>query len=120
MAFDHRRLDVYRVSVTFVVVMIAEPLARKRRYLADQFRRAGTSIPLNIAEGSGEFSGQQKRRFYRIARRSAVECVAILDVLRAAQLGNEAQLAEALLDRITAMLTAMTKDPPKKPARRES
>ena len=38
-----------------------------------------------LAEGAGEFAPREKARFYRIARRSAVECAAILDV--AARLG---------------------------------
>ena len=50
--------------------------------LADQLRRAATSICLNIAEGSGEFSPKEKARLYRIAKRSATECAAILDVVR--------------------------------------
>jgi hypothetical protein len=40
---------------------------------------------LNIAEGAGELAPSEKSRFYRIARRSAVECAAILDI--AARLG---------------------------------
>ena len=40
---------------------------------------------LNLAEGAGEFSGNDKARFYRMSRRSATECAAILDVCK--QLG---------------------------------
>ncbi len=50
--------------------------------LADPLRRASTSIPLNIAEGAGEYSRADKARFYRIARRSATESAAIIDVGR--------------------------------------
>jgi len=34
---------------------------------------------LNIAEGAGESSPNEKVRFYRMARRSAIECAGILD-----------------------------------------
>ena len=40
------------------------------------------SIVLNIAEGSGKFSKPDRRSFFVIARASAFECVAILDLLK--------------------------------------
>ena len=60
----------------------ADPLAdrfpRGRAYLSDQLRRAVASIPLNIAEGAGEFAPADKAHFYRMARRSATETAAVL------------------------------------------
>ena len=38
--------------------------------------------PSIVAEGAGEFSRPEKARFYRMARRSAVEVVAWLDITR--------------------------------------
>ena len=82
--FDHEKLDVYRAAIEFVALSnsIVESLPRGRSYLADQLQRAATSIPLNIAEGAGEFSSKEKARFYRMASRSTTECAAILDVCR--------------------------------------
>jgi four helix bundle protein len=109
--FEHERLDVYQAATEFLVISdeIATTLPRGRCYLADQFRRAATSIPLNIAEGAGEFAPDEKTRFYRIARRSATECAAILDVCRRLELGlpDRLERARALLLRIVAMLTGM-------------
>ena len=109
--FEHERLDVYRAAIEFLVVAdeIATNLPRGRAYLADQLRRAATSIPLNIAEGAGEFSPGDKARFYRMARRSATECAAILDACRATELAELDLLfkGRTLLLRIVAMLTAM-------------
>ena len=49
--------------------------------IKDQLDRASTSIPLNIAEGNGKWSSRDRCRFLEIARGSAVECAACLDVL---------------------------------------
>lgn len=80
--FDHEKLHVYAAALDFVALthqMIASMPAGRGR-LADQLERAATSIVLNIAEGSGEFSAKEKARFYRIGLRSAAECAAALDV----------------------------------------
>ena len=68
---DHEKLEVYRFAIQFVILAdeIAESLPRGRAYLVDQLRRAGSSIPLNIAEGAGEYAPMEKARFYRIAKR---------------------------------------------------
>lgn len=50
--------------------------------IRDQLKRACLSIPLNIAEGAGKFSKNDKKNFYVIARGSTQECVAILRVLK--------------------------------------
>ncbi|MSP60802.1 MAG: four helix bundle protein [Myxococcales bacterium] len=88
---------------------IAGDLPRGRAYLADQLRRAATSIPLNIAEGAVEFAAAEKARFHRIARRSATECAALFDVCRTLRLASNHRLVNGrgLLLRIDAMLTAM-------------
>jgi four helix bundle protein len=110
---DHEKLDVYQVSIDLVVLIdeIVENLPRGRGYLADQFQRAALSVPLNIAEGAGEFSSAEKGRFYRMARRSATECAGIFDVCFRLKL-IEKDLHEKgreLLLRIVAMLTRMAK-----------
>ena len=81
---DHERLDVYQVSLEFVGLAneLIESLPRGRKTVADQLERASISVPLNIAEGAGEFSANEKLRFYRMARRSATECAAVLDICR--------------------------------------
>lgn len=111
--FDHDRLDVYRTAIEFVVIAneIAEQLPRGRGYLADQLQRAATSIPLNIGEGAGEFSSGDKARFYRMGRRSATECAAILDVCQQLRLvtDNTFGAARELLIRIVSMLVRMVR-----------
>jgi four helix bundle protein len=111
--FDHEKLDVYQRAIEFVILAdgIVENLPRGRAYLADQLHRAATSIPLNIAEGAGEFAPNEKARFYRMAKRSATECAAILDVCRRIDLVAPATHNEArgLLLRIVSMLTKLSK-----------
>jgi four helix bundle protein len=47
----------------------------------DRWFRAAQSIPLNIAEGIGKQSLKYENRFFEIARRSAIECASIHDLL---------------------------------------
>jgi four helix bundle protein len=109
--FDHERLDAYQVGLDFIVVAdgLTRTLPRGRGHLADQLHRAATSICLNIAEGAGEFSLPDKVRFYRMAKRSATECAAILDVLDRLSAGEREPLdaGRELLLRIVSMLTKM-------------
>lgn len=116
--FDHERLDVYQVAIEFVgdANITADGIPRGRAALGDQLRRAATSICLNIAEGSGEFAPKEKARFYRIAKRSATECAAVLDVANAwstpaSEPGFQQRLREGkeMLHRIVSMLIKMIK-----------
>ncbi len=112
--FDHEKLDVYKAAIEFVVLInsIVENLPRGRAYLADQLQRAGASIPLNIAEGAGEYSSNEKIRFYRMAKRSATECASIFDICQHLQIITESYYLKGreLLARIVAMLTKMAKE----------
>ena len=109
--FDHEKLDVYQAAIDFVALAddVVENLPRGRAYLADQLQRASTSVPLNVAEGAGEYSRNQKARFYRIAKRSATESAAILDVCRRLNLIHDASYHSGrdLLLRIVSMLIGM-------------
>ena len=64
-AFDHERMEVYRVALGFVryAGKIRGSLGSGRSSLADQLDRASMSIALNIAEGAGEFAAKEKGRF---------------------------------------------------------
>lgn len=112
-SFDHEKLDVYKVSIDFIGFSagVYDSFPKGKGFLVDQFQRAATSIVLNIAEGAGEFSKKDKGRFYRIARRSATECAAILDVCATLTLVEQDQIqtGRELLLRIVAMLTQMAK-----------
>ena len=63
---DHEKLDVYHISIEFVILSdaIIEHIPRGRGYLSDQLQRAALSISLNIAEGAGEYAIDEKVRFF--------------------------------------------------------
>ena len=113
MYFEFEKLDVYRVTLEFVAAAddIAESLPKDRRYLKDQLRRGANSIAANLAEGVGEYSSAEKVRFYRMSRRSAVECASQLLACRRLALVEDALITRGLdqLLRIVAMETSMIK-----------
>jgi four helix bundle protein len=110
--FDHEKLDVYQESIAFcgwvgdLLNEIAVKAAAK-----DQLDRASTSLPLNIAEGNGKFSSVDRARFLEIARGSALECAACLDVFAVRKLVSSEQItpAKEQLVRIVNMLMGMLK-----------
>ena len=81
-SFSHEKLLVYKRALEFVELVDEIILTQNGKSDAfDQLDRSSTSIPLNIAEGTGKYTGKDKCRFYDIARGSAVESAACLDVL---------------------------------------
>ena len=108
--FDHEKLDVYREAIAFCawVGELLNAISAKAA-AKDQLDRASTSIPLNIAEGNGKFSAKDRARFLEIARGSALECAAALDVLVARKLAAVEQVENAKenLVRIVQMLMGM-------------
>jgi four helix bundle protein len=110
MTFGHEKLDVYHVAVEYVgwAYRLCERL-KGHRNAKDQLIRASQAIPLNIAEGNGKATEGDRRRFFEIARDSALECGAVQDVLEACGGLSPTENAEAKkhLDRIVAMLTKL-------------
>lgn len=111
MALSHEKLDVYRLAIAYVawVYEKAIDLTGVHRPARDQWLRASQSIPLNIAEGNGKTTEADRRRFFEIARGSALECAAIQDVL---VVGKALEQTESSgrkneLDRIAAMLSRL-------------
>jgi four helix bundle protein len=107
------RLDCYRVALEFVGLVPQLVPARGCADLRDQLERASSSIVLNIGEGAGRVAQADRARFFAIARGSATECAAILDVLRVRALASATTCvaARALLVRIVQMLSKLIRHP---------
>jgi len=106
--FDHEKLNVYQASIDFVswADALIESLP-KSLAVTNQLDRASTSISLNIAEGNGKFTEADRCKFFDIARGSALECAACLDVLMAKKRIDSAEEGKDILVRIVSMLVGL-------------
>ena len=76
MEFKHEKLEVFQLSMLLVekIYKLADKLPAKELYgLKSQLTRSVTSIPLNIAEGSGKYSNDDFARFIRNSIGSLLE-----------------------------------------------
>ena len=108
---DFERLDVYQRALEFVALayQIIDNLPVGSGSVVDQLKRAAMSIPLNIAEASGRVHSADRVRFHSIARGSAMECAAILDVIKVIDRVDEQKhcRGKQIISRIVAMLSKM-------------
>jgi four helix bundle protein len=111
--FSYEKLEVYKKAFELNKRLYGHIKKAKGipTYVKNQLGRAGLSIMLNIAEGSGKYSARDRRNFFVIARGSVFECSAILFFLYA-----EGEVPELLqkelylsLDEISRILYAMIK-----------
>jgi four helix bundle protein len=86
---------------------------RGHRAARDQLERASASVLACIAEGAGRWLPGEKRHFYSIARGSAAECAAHLDILRNRKLINTEDYADSrdLLLNVVRILTKLSTPP---------
>lgn len=121
MPFKFEKLEVWRLSLDYTdqVEELAARLPTKERFnLADQMRRAATSVSLNIAEGSTGQTDAEQARFLGLALRSLIETVACLHLIRRrgyAEKNETApiyQQAETLAAKLQAMRNTLQPDKP--------
>jgi four helix bundle protein len=109
--FSFERLEVFQCATEFLLVAahIVDSLPRGFGALGDQLKRASLSVTCNIAEGTGRLSAADQRRFYGIARGSAMECAALMVACTKLGLASDAGVGNGrrLLVRIVSMLTKM-------------
>ncbi len=82
--FDFEKLDVYQVvkDQNLKVLNLLKTLKGLDPYLMEQWKRASLNILLNLAEGTGRMTDQDKKHYLTISRSSVYESVAILDLLK--------------------------------------
>ena len=107
MQFDDTLIYQRSLELIEVTRRVLRQLPQGFGFLTEQLRKASSSILLNFVEGYGRRIQRDQRHFFDIARGSANEVAAILDV--AAGLGGidqETQLkGRELCDHIARMLT---------------
>ena len=106
----HQRLAVWQKGMDLVVecYRLTGPLPESERYgLTSQIRRAGVSIPANIAEGNGRGFDAEYARSLTVARGSLRELETHLEIARRLEFIAEERLAFAnsLLDEVGRLLT---------------
>jgi four helix bundle protein len=110
--FDHEKLKVYQLSLEFVgwTSDLLDKVPKKIN-ACDHLEAASTSIVLNIAEGNGRYTANDRCRFFDIARGSALECSASLDVLVNKKVfsNNEILPGKRMLYEIVSMLIGLIK-----------
>jgi four helix bundle protein len=106
----HRDLDVWKVSMDFVIDLykITEAFPNGEKFgIVSQIRRAGVSICSNIAEGAGRFYPKEFVQFLYISLGSVSEVETQLEItLRLKYLDTMDQQKE-MLDRIRRMLIGL-------------
>ena len=110
--YEYKNLDVYKESKNLVKMVygLIEKFPKVETYaLCDQLRPAATSIPSNIAEGSGRTSSKDQAHFFEMAFGSLMEVNCQMDI--ACDLGyinqNELKQIEEQVSRIAAMLSGL-------------
>ena len=108
---SYERLEVYQLSLkcTQQCLEVLQDVPRGYAELRQQLRRAIISVSLNIAEGAGKTGLDSKKNFYDIAKGSAMESAAIIDILQMAKFIDAARHSELkeLLHRIISMLSKL-------------
>lgn len=99
-----------RVRVLFERASLRDPFSI-RACRSDASGRESQPIIANTAEGAGEFSPPEKARFYRMARRSAIEVVAWLEITQRRGEAASQLIDDALthLEAVVSMLVRLIK-----------
>jgi four helix bundle protein len=91
----HTHLDVYQFSqeLALVCYKITKHFPNEEKFaMTQQIRRAALSVHLNIAEGCSRKSEAERKRYFEIARGSAIEIDAAIGIAYKLSYATLAQL----------------------------
>ncbi len=117
--YKFEKLEVYQLALQYtdMIYAVAEKLPKKEEHnLKSQVIRAGTSIVLNIAEGSTSQSDMEQRRFLAMSLRSLLETVACQQLIaRRGYVGREElaktyDFSQVLFGKLQAMRRSLQKN----------
>ena len=105
---QHKHTRIYQKALELVRLAkaVVSELPPGFAFLSDQLRRASSSIVLNFSEGCAKKSPKERKRYFRIARGSTLEVMAILDVANEWEAIQKAhhEKGQDLCDHVSAML----------------
>lgn len=81
--YGFEKLEIWKLSlqiVSEIYLLIKQFLQSELYALSDQLKRAGTSIALNIAEGTGQSTKKSFSLYLERAKASGLECVACIKI----------------------------------------
>lgn len=109
-----KKLRIWDRSVEFVtqIYFLTNNFPKHELFgLTSQLRRAATSIPLNIAEGSGNDSDLEFKRFLAFSLRSTYEVISALEVSKRLKYCSADKIDKLIVeaDQIAAMISGFMK-----------
>jgi four helix bundle protein len=111
---NFRKLRIYKKAIDFAVEIykVTKSFPKDERFgLTNQIRRSVTSISLNIAEGSGNKSHKEFKRFIEIALRSTYEVMTCLEIAQRLDYCKREDIGNLMVeaDEIAAMLVGFAR-----------
>ncbi|HBB91850.1 MAG TPA: four helix bundle protein [Bacteroidales bacterium] len=113
--YKFEKLEVWLISLELsdVIYEVAKMLPKSGEFnLKSQILRAGTSISLNIAEGSTASTNPEQIRYIKISLRSLIEVIACLRLIERRKYSKDEVLmmtADSVSNKLFAKLNAFIK-----------
>lgn len=99
------------MDLTEIVYCFAKKLPKSEEFgLKDQLRRSASSIPLNIAEGTGAESDREFNRYLMLARKSLFETITSLKLasrLHSVRIDKELEKCDELSKILQGLLNSL-------------
>ena len=100
--FKFQKLAVWEKSIQWTdgLLEVADSLPQRYQFsFGEQLRRAGISVPTNIAEGTGRYFSKESAHFFTIAKGSVYECVNLIIMIARKNLLNQKFSESAIIEK---------------------